>query len=459
MPIVLSGSLELTGSVVATGNFTTTGNITAQTLVVQTITSSIVNVTGSNIFGSQISNRQTFTGSFYQTGSLAYFSNCVGIGTTTPYAPLQVTGSIKIANGNAQGILGLGEANGSTINVGLWRGAANAPTTDGNYLNVGGYDGIILAASNAAIGSQCERMRITSDGVVSINCNASFAKGAKLQILQSSSNTNAIDFKNTDATYGHIGTFANNLYLTQNYYYAGGQNNDSATYGQASITMGVSNVAGDTSIDFSMSDPGATSPSSKMRLFSVGCGVLLVGTTTCTAEASLVLGAKGANEGGQLVLQKGTACSCATHLDNYNDSFRVLVGTDTGTNGVHMLIDHKTRNTCFYGSVLSSAPNNGHNFRALGFTTAPIATGGSCLVYSSLDRGLYLISIASSVTSTYGYAAFLWVDSGNITVSSVIRQACVGITTSGRALCVVNQYTLETACMTINTLNLINYLG
>ena len=77
MPIVLSGSLELTGSVVATGNFTTTGNITAQTLVVQTITSSINYITGSSDFGSLQSNRHTFTGSFYQTGSVAYFSNCI----------------------------------------------------------------------------------------------------------------------------------------------------------------------------------------------------------------------------------------------------------------------------------------------------------------------------------------------------------------------------------------------
>jgi hypothetical protein len=81
MPIVLSGSLELTGSVVASGNFTTTGNITAQTLVVQTITSSINYITGSSDFGSLESNRHTFTGSLYITGSTSTFSGCVGIGS------------------------------------------------------------------------------------------------------------------------------------------------------------------------------------------------------------------------------------------------------------------------------------------------------------------------------------------------------------------------------------------
>ena len=92
-------------------------------------------------------------------------SENVGIGTSSPYADLHVTGTIKVATGNAQGILGLGEGSGSTVNVGLWRGAANAPTTDGNYLNLGGYEGIVFATGAAAIGSQTERMRIETNAV------------------------------------------------------------------------------------------------------------------------------------------------------------------------------------------------------------------------------------------------------------------------------------------------------
>lgn len=137
MSISLSGSLLLTGSIVASGNLTTTGTITAQTLVVQTITSSIVNMTGSNIFGSQLSDRQTFTGSvlmtgsltvntsgpelqvtntglifgnmltdnhsvtgsFRMTGSIASFSNCVGIGMT-PTRALDVTGTFRVITPN-----------------------------------------------------------------------------------------------------------------------------------------------------------------------------------------------------------------------------------------------------------------------------------------------------------------------------------------------------------------------
>ena len=105
-------------------------------------------------------------------GVMGTFS-CVGIGTSTPQSNLQVLGTIKVATGNAQGILGLGEANGTTVNVGLWRGAANAPTTDGNFLNLGGYDGVVLATGAAAIGSQTERLRINTSGNVLINCSRS----------------------------------------------------------------------------------------------------------------------------------------------------------------------------------------------------------------------------------------------------------------------------------------------
>ena len=46
-----------------------TGSITAQTLVVQTVTSSIVYSSGSNIFGNLPSDVQQFTGSVRITGS------------------------------------------------------------------------------------------------------------------------------------------------------------------------------------------------------------------------------------------------------------------------------------------------------------------------------------------------------------------------------------------------------
>jgi hypothetical protein len=66
----VSGSTTLL-TVSSSGALTTTGTITAQTLVVQTITSSVNFVTGSTKFGAIVSNTHQFTGSLNVTGSLS----------------------------------------------------------------------------------------------------------------------------------------------------------------------------------------------------------------------------------------------------------------------------------------------------------------------------------------------------------------------------------------------------
>jgi hypothetical protein len=60
----------VSGSLAVTGSLTTTGTITSQTLVVQTITSSVSYLTGSTQHGSVLTNTHQFTGSVYMTGSL-----------------------------------------------------------------------------------------------------------------------------------------------------------------------------------------------------------------------------------------------------------------------------------------------------------------------------------------------------------------------------------------------------
>jgi len=82
------GTQTISGSVLQSGSFTSTGTLTAQTLVVQTITSSVVYSSGSNIFGNAIANTQTFTGSMNITGSnifanvgIACFAGRIYIGT------------------------------------------------------------------------------------------------------------------------------------------------------------------------------------------------------------------------------------------------------------------------------------------------------------------------------------------------------------------------------------------
>jgi hypothetical protein len=75
---LISGSINATGPITGS-SFTTTGTITAQTLIVQTISSSLEFVTGSTKFGSLAANTHQFTGSLFVTGALsgtsATFSN------------------------------------------------------------------------------------------------------------------------------------------------------------------------------------------------------------------------------------------------------------------------------------------------------------------------------------------------------------------------------------------------
>jgi len=65
-----TGSNSFRANQSITGSLVVSSTITAQTLVVQTVTSSIVYSSGSNIFGSALTDRQTFTGSVNITGSL-----------------------------------------------------------------------------------------------------------------------------------------------------------------------------------------------------------------------------------------------------------------------------------------------------------------------------------------------------------------------------------------------------
>ena len=70
-----TGSNRFNGDQTITGSLTVTNTITAQKLIVQTITSSVLYSSGSNIFGNNLANTQVFTGSVYITGSNFLFNN------------------------------------------------------------------------------------------------------------------------------------------------------------------------------------------------------------------------------------------------------------------------------------------------------------------------------------------------------------------------------------------------
>lgn len=133
------------------------------------------------------------------TGSL-------GIGTTAPGTKLHAFGRIRSSDTSSSGVStasGVFEL-GDTGN-GIWRGDANSITTAGNFTHLGGYDGILFTCSNHAIGSQTERLRITSDGRLygtALHNNAGSVTGTATQYIASGTmaNGNATAVTNVSGT-------------------------------------------------------------------------------------------------------------------------------------------------------------------------------------------------------------------------------------------------------------------
>ena len=78
---VFYGNQTVSASMFVSGSVTATGQIVAQTINVQSVTSSVVYSSGSNVFGNDVSNTQTFTGSMLITGSVRTTGNICATGT------------------------------------------------------------------------------------------------------------------------------------------------------------------------------------------------------------------------------------------------------------------------------------------------------------------------------------------------------------------------------------------
>jgi hypothetical protein len=218
------GNQVVTGSLTVTGSITTPGTLTAQTLVVQTVTSSVVYSSGSNVFGNNIANTQTFTGSVSITGS----TNLTGAlnGTSATFA-----GNVIIRP--SSGYNALFQINSTALRI--------------NYLN-DAQDTNISAAYRAADfawqnSSGASAMVLTSGGDVGIG-NTAFA----------STRLTVTGKDNTSSNYAFVANNAsnNNLFLVRN---------DGAIIANTAFTMQAYSFAS-SAIQFTRANTNTVAPGS-----------------------------------------------------------------------------------------------------------------------------------------------------------------------------------------------------
>jgi len=193
---ILNGKYATTSSNTFTGiqtvnsNLVVTGSITAQTLVVQTVTSSVIYSSGSNVFGNNIANTQTFTGSMNLTGSLTVVTtgtelqvNATGVNLGNALTDIHnVTGSLRITGSTLQ----ISSSNYalSLVGGGATRYAGTINNTSGNldfgiegsagnqlFTGAGSYEsgiGTSVAKNFHLVSNSTVRMTVSASGNVGI---------------------------------------------------------------------------------------------------------------------------------------------------------------------------------------------------------------------------------------------------------------------------------------------------
>ena len=192
-------------------------------------------------------------------------SGNVGIGNTNPF-------------GGASSVNGL-HITSLSVNSAFFR-INNASYTGFDVIQGTDGTGYLTLRDNAAMQfhtNNTERMRITSAGNVGIGTTS---PSNRLSVFESTgTTTSTMDFSTTgNAIKGHVGMFANNFYITSNWFYNGTQNADNTGYALNAISFDNSGF-----MNFQTAAAGATSPTERMRITSGGN--VLIGTTSDIAGA------------------------------------------------------------------------------------------------------------------------------------------------------------------------------
>jgi hypothetical protein len=299
---ILNGTYATTGSNTFTGiqtvnnNLVVTGSITAQTLVVQTVSSSVIYSSGSNVFGNNIANTQVMTGSMSLTGSLTVVTNGtefqvnangVSLGNALTDSHV-ISGSVRInPNGlfvSSSGLVGIGTSSpNSTLQV-LKSGATFQVTDTGKTAN-NTFSVYGLSQTSWAIAT---------------GNSGSFSGGEKIII-----NDNGNIGIGTTPTYPiHIGSnYANAGSIS-----SGGDLYGTAYFGQSGLIVGTQSTTANialitygTNKDILFGSWNGSSNSEKMRI--TGGGKLLVGRTATIFTNSGHVIQSDVSPGGEPVLE------------------------------------------------------------------------------------------------------------------------------------------------------------
>jgi hypothetical protein len=352
--------------------FTVAGTLTATTLVVQTITSSVLYSSGSNIFGNSLSNTQVMTGSVGITGSL----NVAGTGTFSS----SVTAS-QMMSGGSNKFIKIGNTAGIFTNSTYFTDLVSLDAT----VLLSRFDGLYTGGIFTYESATADNVGIVSNGAIKMVVNGSpdrgmFISGSgnvgigtisptnliTLQKLGSISTTPGIDFRGTLS----LGGAYNNLDYNSGRIYAVF---DADSYTSARVTIAYPTGAGTFADGLSVKN-----------------GNVGIGTTSPSQQFSLGLGSSSTlrtyTTDGQAAMSFYTTTD--TNLPRYLDIAAVATGNDGSLGG---------SNIRFLTQTTSSTP--------LAIERMRITSGGSVYIgatTASYPTVGYMFGVkATSGTQTY----------------------------------------------------------
>ena len=363
----------------------------------------------------------------------------VGIGTLDPLDKLHVTGAIRSLSGTT-GTLYLGSSTGgtlypaaalvgtpSTLYAPIGRLSFQLPTHGANT-DYGLTEQMFFEGTGADSRGAYKLVMLPHGGNVGIGTTT---PTTRLTIATPDGQTNAIDVLGTTGTTGNagsIGMFADSVYLSANWYYAGSQLKRLAGNGVTNIVLSSATTNDATFIAFGTGLTAAASPTERMRITAggdVGIGLTAnLGTNgkltvyeTSVARIYLTDATLGTGYGGQIrgygVPSSGGNVQIGTVDANvYNPAITVLsqatgirFSTNAGTNG-------NTTERAFINSTGISVTGNIGVGEAV-FTTPYNSINfvgdvliGANLYRASMGKNLYYSSGWKYKTAGYNGAIF-----------------------------------------------------